>query len=194
MPSLRLKDIPSWIDVSLEINLGVSIKCKIHIYHQRMLQKLDKSGVKWCLSSYFSLPAKFQLVQSGIFGPMRVHRGGSTTLIQSSQISCSYPMQPDLSQPSNGVRSLAAIQWSQTSHSHPMEPDLYGARSLAAIQLSQISCSHPVEPDLSQPSKEPDLHAAFQRSQISCSLPTEPDLSQPSNGARSSLLVAIQWS
>ena len=34
-----------------------------------MLQKLDKFGVKWCLSSYFSLPAKFQLIQSGIFAP-----------------------------------------------------------------------------------------------------------------------------
>ena len=30
-----------------------------------------------CLASYFSLPAKFQLIQSGIF---RAHRGGLTTL------------------------------------------------------------------------------------------------------------------
>ena len=65
-------------DLSLEINLGMSIKCKIHISHQRMLQKLDKSGIKVCLSSYFSLPAKFQHIQSGIFAPIRAHRGGST--------------------------------------------------------------------------------------------------------------------
>ena len=45
-----------------------------------MLQELDKTGVKWCLSSNFSFPAKFQLIQSGIFGPIRAHRGGSTTL------------------------------------------------------------------------------------------------------------------
>ena len=56
------------------------MKCKIHISHQKMLQKSDKSGIKQCLSFYFSLPAKFQLIQSGIFAPIRAQRGGSTTL------------------------------------------------------------------------------------------------------------------
>ena len=38
----------------VRINLGVSIKCKIHISYQRMLQKLEKSRIKWCLSLIFS--------------------------------------------------------------------------------------------------------------------------------------------
>ena len=63
----------------------MSVKCKIHISHPRMLQKLDKPGIKWSLLPYFCLPAKFQLIQSGIFTPVRAHRGGSTTLIMSTQ-------------------------------------------------------------------------------------------------------------
>ena len=52
-----------------------------HYSHQRMLHKLDKSGIKWCLSSYFSLSAKLQLIQSEIFAPIRAHWGCSTTMI-----------------------------------------------------------------------------------------------------------------
>ena len=44
-----------------------------------MLQKLDKSGIKWCLSSNFSLPAKFRLIQTRIFTPIRAHRDCSIT-------------------------------------------------------------------------------------------------------------------
>ena len=58
-----------------------SSKCKIHMSHLRMLQKFEKSGIKWCLSSHFSLPAKFQLIQSGIFAPIIAHRGGAIALI-----------------------------------------------------------------------------------------------------------------
>ena len=59
----------------------MSLKCKIHISHQSMLQKLDKFGIKWCLLSYFSLPTKFQLIQSGVLAPIRAHRGGLTKLV-----------------------------------------------------------------------------------------------------------------
>ena len=62
-----------------------------------MLQKLDKSGIKWCISSYFSLPAIFQLVQSGIFAPISAHRGGSTTLVliwHDDNSTTSYPPSP----------------------------------------------------------------------------------------------------
>ena len=45
-----------------------------------MKQVLNKFRTKWCLLSYFSLPAKLLLIQSGIFGPIRAHRGGSTIL------------------------------------------------------------------------------------------------------------------
>ena len=56
-----------------------------HLSHQRMVHKLDKFGIKLCLSLYFSLPAKFKLVQSRIFAPIRAHWGGSTTLIKVKQ-------------------------------------------------------------------------------------------------------------
>ena len=56
-----------WFDLSPEINLGVSFKCKLRISHYRMKQVLNKFRTKWCLSSYFSLPAKLLLIRSGIF-------------------------------------------------------------------------------------------------------------------------------
>ena len=87
----------------------MSVKTKIHISHQRILQKLDKSGVKWCLSSYFSVPAKFQLIQSGVFAPIRAHRGGSTAL----NIHCIF-----YSQPSGKL-------WTTTSPFAPRATELY---------------------------------------------------------------------
>ena len=56
-------------DLSLEINLGVSFKCKLRISHHRMKQVLNKFRIKWCRLSYFSLPAKLLLIQSGILAP-----------------------------------------------------------------------------------------------------------------------------
>ena len=62
-------------DISLEINLGMSIKCKLRISHHRMKQVLNKFRIKWCLSSYFSLPAKLLLIRSVIYGPIRAPPG-----------------------------------------------------------------------------------------------------------------------
>ena len=41
----------------------------------QMKQVLNKFRIKWCLSSYFSLPAKLLLIQSGIFAPIRAPPG-----------------------------------------------------------------------------------------------------------------------
>ena len=38
-------------------------------------QVLSKFRIKWCLSSYFSLPAKLLFIQSGIFAPIRAPPG-----------------------------------------------------------------------------------------------------------------------
>ena len=40
-----------------------------------MKQELNEFRIKWYLSSYFSLPAKLLLIQSGIFGPIRAPPG-----------------------------------------------------------------------------------------------------------------------
>ena len=53
----------------------MSFKGKLRISHHRMKQVLNKFRIKWCLSSYFSLPAKLLLIQSGIFGPIRAPTG-----------------------------------------------------------------------------------------------------------------------
>ena len=50
---------------------GVPFKCKLRISYHRMKQVLNKFRIKWCMSSYFSLPAKLLLIQSGIFTPIR---------------------------------------------------------------------------------------------------------------------------
>ena len=53
----------------------MSFNCKLRISHHSMKQELHKFRIKWCLSSYFSLPAKLLLIQSGIFGPIRAPPG-----------------------------------------------------------------------------------------------------------------------
>ena len=62
-------------DLLPEINIGMSFKCKLRISHHRMKQVLNKFRIKWCLSSYFSLPVKLLLIQSEIFGPIRAPPG-----------------------------------------------------------------------------------------------------------------------
>ena len=40
-----------------------------------MKQELNKFRIKWCLSSYFPLPANLFLIQSGIIDPIRAPPG-----------------------------------------------------------------------------------------------------------------------
>ena len=68
-------------DLSLEINLGVSYKCKLCTSHHRMKQVLNKFRIKWRLSSYFSLPGKLLLIQSGIFAPIRAPPGRFNNIV-----------------------------------------------------------------------------------------------------------------
>ena len=72
---MQCKIIKWKVDLSLEINLGMSFKCKLRISHHRMKQVVNKFRIKWCLASYFSLPAKLLLIQSGIQGPIRAPTG-----------------------------------------------------------------------------------------------------------------------
>ena len=59
----------------------MSFKCKLCISHHRMKQVLNKFRTKWCLSSYFSLPVKLLLIQSGIFAPIRAPPGRFNNIV-----------------------------------------------------------------------------------------------------------------
>ena len=60
---------------------GYSSQCERGISHHRTKQVLNKFRIKWCLSSYFSLPTKLLLIQSGIFAPIRAPPGRFDNII-----------------------------------------------------------------------------------------------------------------
>ena len=77
-------------DLLLEINVRVSFKCKHRISHHRTKQGLNIFRIKWCLSSYFSLPAKLLLFQSRIFTPIRAPPGRFDNIVQSHKQTVFY--------------------------------------------------------------------------------------------------------
>ena len=89
------------------MNLGMSFKCKLRISHHRMKQVLNKFRIKWCLSSYFSLPTKLLLIRSGIFGPIQAPPGRFDNTENQCLRSDFYLRQPRLPLVTNG--GLVAI-------------------------------------------------------------------------------------
>ena len=71
----------------------MSFKCKLRISHHRMKQVLNKFRIKLCPSSYFSLPAKLLLIQSGTFGPIRAPPGRFDNIVIVSKLVYSFVLQ-----------------------------------------------------------------------------------------------------